>query len=1024
MGGRGSQNTRETTHVAKNLTGAIPWRDKNTGATGGGGGGSNGGGSRATDLPIEILPEIASGAKFAVVHSAELNLGGATYPFLESLGRPWAMTAWDTDQPEPLSQEIPTFGATQPTLRWVGDGKCTDLYVEGMDTAEFLAHSGLAYNLHKGPYVLSKRISRVMRPHFLATHFEQNEVAIQYQKQTPDEAKIWDGAGVVSREMLRRISLNDQLTPQKRKELEAEIAHTQRVEFTIMTAKGQDKGHAMVADDLRDANGNPIDFLLPEDTKKEVKLTNGKTFVGITPVHGKNHMRLDVQSLINLTPFFDRETLAGYLEDEGKLFTQSILSGEIADVMGRIDEGGTLEDAAAWPMKEFFARGGHPLWFRAHVKNLADQHLERLNHSTLEKFRLPIPGGRHYVMPAAVGVTAGFDIDVPRGQIEIDAKRGTAWVNDEDWVQMQGSETGISGILGGADNDDALWVYGFTDHDEQEKIIVWRSPNQEGEYVVLEPSLNSHDLTWKTAEGHSLSYPPSDSRLLPPRTDTVSVAYQKLIDPNAITKLPADTPYSIEVMTEAIQQSIQNQGVLGMYCNMIMVEKAVYDRLPENPPAPLEDVIDSAVKTGADLSPVREWCYKRTMEIVAEQTAVPTPLQHRLCYPPREPDQPPIKKPTPTVDHWVDLLTHSIQAHIKEIEEAKQEFLEQAMPPAQLFAYAFAPGREEALQLGIQFNQTNGRPIAVGIQAVKKNAAQKIKTGKKSNMTGREMREVFLQQEEEIGRVIQQSRQSAEKYLEQFPPEMQEEIIIGAMAHAYIGNKSDALLWAKGEKDAAGNWQPGLGHLTNRALVKLGILKSETADENYQGVKESSSVMTVGIQYAWFEIAKNRAQRTGKPVPEKMSDVPIQERKELKKIVKQSAEKLTGQTVIVTHENGQLWAKTEAGQVVGRVPDKQYQDGDELRIQATYVDDGSIRAICRPAVEKMYAISHGEPLETGAILTVKKHEDLLYATTEDGEIVMIPPQAQSETYQEGEKLIVRHWLQRGTTVRAMVKKVT
>ncbi len=47
-----------------------------------------------------------------------------------------------------------------------------------------------------------------------------------------------------------------------------------------MTDRGQDKGHAIVADDLRDDQGNPVDFLLPHDTKKEVKLVNGRTFVG------------------------------------------------------------------------------------------------------------------------------------------------------------------------------------------------------------------------------------------------------------------------------------------------------------------------------------------------------------------------------------------------------------------------------------------------------------------------------------------------------------------------------------------------------------------------------------------------------------------------------------------------------------------------------------------------------------------------------------------------------------------------
>ena len=81
-----------------------------------------------------------------------------------------------------------------------------------------------------------------------------------------------------------------------------------------------------------------------------------------------------------------------------------------------------------------------------------NQHLKRLNETTLEKMRLPIPGGRYYVMPVGVGHAAGMQHDVPRGQVRIDPDYATAWVNDEDWIAMQDSPTvkGIRDILGGA----------------------------------------------------------------------------------------------------------------------------------------------------------------------------------------------------------------------------------------------------------------------------------------------------------------------------------------------------------------------------------------------------------------------------------------------------------------------------------------------------------------------------------------------------------------------------------------------
>jgi hypothetical protein len=277
-------------------------------------------------------------------------------------------------------------------------------------------------------------------------------------EQSPEEAKVWDGAGLISRRMLRKMILSEELSPAKRERLERELRYAQRVEFTVMTERGQDKGHAIVADDLRDAYGRPADFLLPQDTKKEVRLDNGRTsvggptFVGLSFVHGHNDMRLDIQSLINLHPFFQEAQLLDWLKDEGELFIQAVETGQVAEVMGRIDSHTTLDEVQVWPLREYFASGGHPMWFRSHVKSLMNQHLKRLNHSTLEKMRLPIPGGRHYVMPAAVGKRAGIKgLDVPRGHIHIDDKRGTAWVNDEDWLALPDSPKGegIAGILGG-----------------------------------------------------------------------------------------------------------------------------------------------------------------------------------------------------------------------------------------------------------------------------------------------------------------------------------------------------------------------------------------------------------------------------------------------------------------------------------------------------------------------------------------------------------------------------------------------
>jgi hypothetical protein len=730
------------------------------------------------------------------VTSYDDSRGGAVFPFLEQTKRAWRILTRSVDS---LSEPHPahTFGLSSPTLRWVNGSQVNDLYVDGMTSEQFLAATGLELDLGKGGFVLSKRLSRLMRPHYVSSFFDPDEVAVSYMEQSPDAAKVWDGAGLISRRMLRRMTLPEGLDPTRRERLEAELRHARRVEFTIMTPRGQDKGHAIVADDLRDENGRPIDFLLPQDTKREIRLNSGQTFVGLSAIHGHNDMRLDIQSLINLHPFFREEQLLGWLREEGELLVQSVESGSVAEVMGRIDRHATLDDVQRWPLREYLASGGHPMWFRSHVKSLMNQHLRRLNHATLEKLRLPIPGGRHYVMPAAVGRRAGImGLDVPRGHIQVDDRRGTAWVNDADWLALPDSPRGegIAGILGGADNDDALWLHPFTDHDGERKVLAWRSPNQAGEYVVLKPTADSHALPWAREDGEALTYPQADSRTLPPRVDFTDPAYLGLVDPETAGGLGEGESYSVEVMEAAIGRAIANQGALGMYCNSLMLNKALYGRLPEHPPAPLEDIIDSAVKTGADLSRVVAWNYANSREILEPKTPIPSILHQRLSIDWSDREYRPLPPRASGMAgrdaHWLDRLEAGVKAHIEEMGRRRDELAERARPPQILLDRALAA--PEALQLGAGLNQAYAAALRMG--------------------------------KGQYATALERAKYAVNDYLAHFPPERRSAVLLGALASIYgkDGGGSDAAVWLAGGDGAAGN--DSVAHRTIVTLREAGLL--------------------------------------------------------------------------------------------------------------------------------------------------------------------------------------------------------
>ncbi|HFE65764.1 MAG TPA: hypothetical protein ENJ93_00755, partial [Chloroflexi bacterium] len=129
-------------------------------------------------LPPDVLEALPYN-----VTSFDDELGGATFPFLEQTKRAWRILTKPIDE---VSKPHPahTFGLDSPTpsassgpaLRWVNGSQVSDLYVDGMATEEFLEATGLKLDMHKGGFVLSKRLSRIMRPHFVSGFFDPDDV--------------------------------------------------------------------------------------------------------------------------------------------------------------------------------------------------------------------------------------------------------------------------------------------------------------------------------------------------------------------------------------------------------------------------------------------------------------------------------------------------------------------------------------------------------------------------------------------------------------------------------------------------------------------------------------------------------------------------------------------------------------------------------------------------------------------------------------------------------------------------------
>jgi hypothetical protein len=479
--------------------------------------------------------------------------GGLAYPFLPDEWQ-WQIVSRPFGDEDALAT---VFQAETPALRWVKDDKVLDLYVPGMDSQAFLERTGLQLSMAKGGYVLSKRLSRVMRPYRYWSFFQAGEVTIHYDESL--DGRLWDGCGLVSPRFIQKLAANPHLNDRQRQAL----LHSGRFEVTTLHEGGQDKGHVLVSPRAAEMG---YDFIFPTGSAK-TELRLGETafgpnvFVGLNLVHSEDQMCLDVQSLINLYPFFKREHLLHWAQLESELFLSGIKSGQLAAVLGRLYDESDLENLADWHVGEFLAGGGSLMWFAGMVKAVAKQHLNRLG-SRAGKLRCPAPAGRYYIFPAAVGGR-----DVPEGYIELDPATATAWVNDSDWL------TYIVDVLGGCDGDDAVWVFPFSDVSDngRRKLLIWRSPNQVGEYVVLQPTANSRAIEWdigNSIAGNKLSYPKMQSRLLPNRIDSCHYQYGQLTEASDSVKANASysRPTTIRITHHVVGRHAP-ESVIGMHRN-------------------------------------------------------------------------------------------------------------------------------------------------------------------------------------------------------------------------------------------------------------------------------------------------------------------------------------------------------------------------------------------------------------------------------------------------------------------------
>ncbi len=297
-----------------------------------------------------------------IIINDKTKLGGMTYPFF---GSDWEISIEKVSE----AGEYRSPNYAYKTMAWTSDGKCSTMW-SNEPFAEFKERWGFEFSMKKGALQLSKRMSRVFRPMFYWDMMFQRDVNIVIDKGL--DKKTWDGAGVVSRKFVERVTMGTQfrnLTNRKKAVLWDKVKHARRVEFTVLNHLGELKGHAVISDDL------DCDLIMPDDVKGEIKMNNGKAFVSFDFPHAADHMMVDSQSLINLGEFFPLWYYQEEMAEYNNKFLDSLEDGTIAT---KIASAFKADAEERWWLPEYFASGGGHNWFRGPLRSAANQHVRNI----------------------------------------------------------------------------------------------------------------------------------------------------------------------------------------------------------------------------------------------------------------------------------------------------------------------------------------------------------------------------------------------------------------------------------------------------------------------------------------------------------------------------------------------------------------------------------------------------------------------------------------------------------------------
>ncbi|MBK8944106.1 MAG: hypothetical protein IPM32_02440 [Ignavibacteriae bacterium] len=480
---------------------------------------------------------------------------------------------------------------------------------------QFLEKFGIKVN-SGNLFKSGKYFSRIFRPVKYGSFYKGLDVYVNEEKKY--SGAITDGISLIS------ISLANSLGW---KEAKVNMSG----QFTLFYKDGLVKGHCVVSDKIK----SDVVIYGSGNIKKDISLSGDLCYVTLEPVKLGKSLRLDIQSLLNLWHLFGAEQYLEWAYSGIEEYVNILKSGRLSEWLDNFDEI-SVEDynkeswilrKAIWHKVDYRKFPGLVRLAWGMMRNSILRYGESVSGNPV--FRIPVPGGMRGYLRIDLrnhDELGNFQVQVNKGEIEID-EYGNVWFSDID------IEKNLK-ILGGADMDDSLGIIPI----EEGKCIVYRNPNQYGEYLICD--LKSFCEVKENILIGGLNQKKVEINKVEQKLEEYG---NKLLDGMYSKKaFQVFQPFlNIEYSTKNLLRTYtgisRNSSNIGVAANAEMIRSAigienneVFEMLTRTYSWNLERIIDSTVKDGVasdeDMNSIR----KMYEFIITSKIELPKSIIHRL----------------------------------------------------------------------------------------------------------------------------------------------------------------------------------------------------------------------------------------------------------------------------------------------------------------------------------------------------------------------------------------------------------